>query len=125
LVVLRRSLTVLLGLTLGDYLLWNWSLHGSLNGERDVLALVSGLTLPPLILACMWMLTMSVARLIARSTSRPRPAMSSGRAVAEPDQEGQGRGSAPAPDPPHGDAPAPAVGSAAQPAVPASEKLAA
>jgi hypothetical protein len=32
------------GLTLGDYLLWNWSL----TNNHDVPALVSGLTLPPL-----------------------------------------------------------------------------
>ena len=40
------------GSPLGDYLLWNWSL----NGNHDVLALVSGLTLPPLALACLWLL---------------------------------------------------------------------
>lgn len=52
-----------IGLTVGDYLLWNWSL----NGNHDALALVSGLTLPPLAVACLWLLTMSVARLLARS----------------------------------------------------------
>ena len=40
----RRPLVFVSGLTVGDYLLWNWSL----NGNHDVLALVSGLTLPPL-----------------------------------------------------------------------------
>jgi hypothetical protein len=56
-----------IGLTVGDYLLWNWSL----NGNHDVLALVSGLTLPPLAVACVWLLAMSVARLIASSARRP------------------------------------------------------
>jgi len=55
------------GLTVGDYLLWNWSL----NGNHDVLALISGLTLPPLAVACVWLLAMSVARLIAATALRP------------------------------------------------------
>lgn len=64
------------GLTVGDYLLWNWSL----NGNHDVLALVSGLTLPPLAVACLWLLAMSVARLIARSARSPAwRAMRTGR----------------------------------------------
>jgi len=63
---------VLIGLTLADYLLWNWSLNGSLSGNRDVLALVSGLTLPPLAIACLWLLALNAARLIARSTRRSR-----------------------------------------------------
>jgi len=46
------------GLALGDYLLWNWSL----NANHDVLALISGLTLPPLVLALVWMLALSVMR---------------------------------------------------------------
>jgi hypothetical protein len=55
------------GLTVGDYLLWSWSL----GGNHEVLALVSGLTLPPLAVACLWLLVLSLARLIARSTRRP------------------------------------------------------
>jgi hypothetical protein len=65
--VSHRPLVFVSGLTVGDYLLWNWSL----NGNHDVLALVSGLTLPPLAVAALWLLTMSVARLIARSARRP------------------------------------------------------
>ncbi|MGP0103737.1 MAG: hypothetical protein ACLPUT_19220 [Solirubrobacteraceae bacterium] len=67
----HRPLVFVTGLAVGDYLLWNWSL----NGNHDVLALVSGLTLPPLAVAWLWLLAMSVARLIARSARR-----SSGRA---------------------------------------------
>jgi len=55
------------GLTVADYLLWNWSL----NSNHDVLALVSGLTLPPLAVASLWLLSLTVARLIARSAKRP------------------------------------------------------
>jgi hypothetical protein len=51
------------GLTIGDYLLWNWSL----NGNHDVLALVSGLTLPPLAIVVLWLLAVTVARLLART----------------------------------------------------------
>lgn len=56
------------GLTLGDYLLWNWSLSGS----HDALALVSGLTLPALSIAWVWLLALSVARLIASYGRRSR-----------------------------------------------------
>ncbi len=52
------------GLTIGDYLLWNWSL----NANHDVLALVSGLTLPPLAIACAWLIALTVMRLLARTT---------------------------------------------------------
>lgn len=59
-----RPLVLVSGLTFGDYLLWNWSL----NGNHDVIALVSGLTLPPLALAFLWLLALSFARLLARTT---------------------------------------------------------
>lgn len=66
-----RPLVFVSGLTLGDYLLWNWSL----NGNHDVIALVSGLTLPPLALAFLWLLALSVGRLLAFTTrSRDRRA---------------------------------------------------
>jgi hypothetical protein len=58
-----RPLAFVSGLTLGDYLLWNWSL----NANHDVLALVSGLTLPALALAFAWILAVTVIRLIGRS----------------------------------------------------------
>lgn len=60
----RRPLVFVLGLTVGDYLLWNWSL----NGNHDVIALVSGLTLPPLALSAIWMLAVSAARIVSRLT---------------------------------------------------------
>ncbi len=72
----HRPLVFVSGLTVGDYLLWNWSL----NSNHDVLALVSGLTLPPLAVAALWLLALSLARLIARS--RSRPSRSSSHAIA-------------------------------------------
>jgi hypothetical protein len=56
------------GLTLADYLLWNWSI----GGGHDVLAVVSGLSLVPLVLASAWLLVLSVTRLIAGGARRPR-----------------------------------------------------
>ena len=55
-------------LALGDYLLWNWSL----SANHDVLALVSGMTLIPLLIALAWLVVLAVARLIARTAQRPR-----------------------------------------------------
>jgi len=55
------------GLTFGDYLVWHWSL----NSNHDVIASVSGLTLPPLGVACMWLLVLSAMRVLARHGRRP------------------------------------------------------
>jgi predicted lipid-binding transport protein (Tim44 family) len=73
-----RPLAFVSGLTLGDYLLWNWSL----NANHDVLALVSGLTLPPLALACAWMVALTLIRLLGVTTWRSARAPASGRARA-------------------------------------------
>jgi hypothetical protein len=70
--VSHRPLAIVTGLTIGDYLLWNWSL----NANHGVLALVSGLTLPPLTLAFLWLVALTLARLVARgsrSRARARP----------------------------------------------------
>jgi hypothetical protein len=72
--VSHRPLVLVFGLTVGDYLLWNWSL----GANHDVLALVSGLTLPPLAVACLWLLALSLARLLARMTRR-QPAVADER----------------------------------------------
>jgi hypothetical protein len=58
---------VVSALTVGDYLLWNWSL----NANHAAIALVSGLTLPPLGLATLWLAAVLVARLLARTARRP------------------------------------------------------
>jgi hypothetical protein len=82
--VSRRPLAIVSGLAIGDYLLWNWSL----NHHRDVLALVSGLTLPPLALACLWLLALNLALLLARTTrrsqARPDVAARAGRDPRRP-----------------------------------------
>ena len=70
----RRPLVFVLGLTIGDYLLWNWSL----NGNHDALALASGLTLPPLALVAFWLLAVTAARILGRLT-RGVPARPAGR----------------------------------------------
>jgi hypothetical protein len=63
-----RPLVLVPGLTVGDYLLWNWSL----NGNHDVLALIAGLTLPPLAVASLWLLALGLAGLIATVLERSR-----------------------------------------------------
>lgn len=63
----QRPLLPVAGITIADYLLWHWSL----NSGHEVLALISGLTLPPLGLACIWLFALSAARVIAGRTRRP------------------------------------------------------
>ena len=64
----HRPLVFVFGLTVGDYLLWNWSL----NHNHDAIALVAGLTLPPLAVAFLWLGALSVARLLAMTASGRR-----------------------------------------------------
>ena len=67
-----RPLVVVCALTAGDFLLWNWSL----SANQAVLALVSGLTLPPLAAASVLLLVLTAARLASRVTLLTvRPAM--------------------------------------------------
>jgi hypothetical protein len=65
--VARRPLVFVLALTAGDYLVWNWSL----NGNHDVIALASGLSLPPLALASLWLLAVAAMRLLGAAAWRP------------------------------------------------------
>jgi hypothetical protein len=58
-----RRLALVCGLTLADYLLWN----SSLSGNHEVVALVSGLTLPFLLLASTVLVALTLARLISGS----------------------------------------------------------
>jgi hypothetical protein len=75
-----KPLALFSGLTASDYLLWNWSL----NGNHDVLALVSGLTLPPLSVACLWLLATGIARLLGSARrSRTAHARAAQRASAK------------------------------------------
>ena len=74
----HRPLAIVTGLTIGDYLLWNWSL----NANHDVLALVSGLTLPPLTIALLWLIALTAARLIARARAPMRARARGGERAA-------------------------------------------
>jgi hypothetical protein len=86
--VSRRPLVYLIGLTVGDYLLWNWSL----NSNHDVIALASGLTLPPLALMLLGLLAVGIAKLVAHTARRPA-ARRNGNAAA-PTHPAKARGAA-------------------------------
>ncbi len=64
----HRPLAVVSVLALGDYLLWNWSL----GANHDVVALVAGMTLIPLLIAFAWLVLVAAARLIGRVAPRPK-----------------------------------------------------
>jgi len=65
------------GLTACDYLLWSWSS----SGNHATLALISGLTLPPLAALCAWQLLLTVGRVIA-GHARRSPVAAATRASA-------------------------------------------
>jgi len=65
---IRRRLAGVTLLALCDYLLWNWSL----GAGHDIVALVAGVTLVPLLIAFAWLLVLGVARLLAEIARRPR-----------------------------------------------------
>jgi hypothetical protein len=73
----RRPLAIVFVLAVGDYLLWNWSLGGS----HDVLALISGLTLVLLVIALLWLVALSGARLLARIAQRQPARQTAGTAA--------------------------------------------
>jgi hypothetical protein len=115
--VSHRPLAIVSGLTIGDYLLWNWSL----NANHDVLSLISGLTLPPLVIAFLWLFARTVARLIARST-RPLIQRSHESADASADRR---RSAAAPPATPAALEPSPSLPSSGAAASGSSRKLAA
>ncbi len=63
-----RSLAVVSVLALGDYLLWNWSL----GANHDVVALVAGMILIPLLIAVAWLVVVAIVRLLARAAKLPK-----------------------------------------------------
>ncbi len=82
----RWPLVTVPALTLGDLLLWHWSLAA----HHEVLALASGLSLPALAIASVCLAAIAVVRLVARGVrvplglvSRARPGRASTAAVAE------------------------------------------
>lgn len=66
--MLYRSVAIVGSLLAGDYLLWNWSLAGN----HGSVAIFSGLSMPLLLLALVWLIVRSIARLV--STQRVRSA---------------------------------------------------
>jgi hypothetical protein len=75
---LRRPLAVVSLLALADYLLWNWSL----GRNHDILALVAGLTLVPLLIAFAWLLVKGTTGLIADAARRSRTRLATRTATA-------------------------------------------
>jgi hypothetical protein len=75
LIVSRRPLVIVPALTLGDLLLWHWSLAA----HHEILALVSGLSLPPLVVASMWLVALACVQLLARGVRVPLARVSRGR----------------------------------------------
>jgi hypothetical protein len=55
-----RALVLLLALTMGDYLLWDWSIADG----HDILSLVAGLTLIPLATVSLGQLVLTCGRLL-------------------------------------------------------------
>ena len=88
-----RPLVIVVVLAGGDYLLWNWSL----SHNHDIIALVAGMTLPPLLIALARLVVVGSGRLIADTARRWRAgalglgAVRPGRPVAEATSAGGSR----------------------------------
>lgn len=80
--VSTRPLVCVTGLTVGDYLLWNWSL----GAGHVTLALIAGFTILPLAAASAVLLAVSLALVLARSTLAVTPGrrVRRGRASVHP-----------------------------------------
>lgn len=75
--VSHKPLALVAALTGADFLLWNVAL-----GANDtILALIAGLTLPPLVAACALMLVLTAARLVSRVRAPGMPALPRQRAT--------------------------------------------
>ena len=74
----RATLVTVPVLTFGDLLLWHWSLAGG----HDVLALVSGLTFLPLLVASIWLLAITLVRVLARGARLPFARLSRGHGAS-------------------------------------------
>jgi hypothetical protein len=71
-----RALAFLLSLTVGDYLLWQWSIAGG----HDILSLLAGCTLVPLAAVSVWRLVLTGAGLLSRAVGRSTATTSAARA---------------------------------------------
>jgi uncharacterized SAM-binding protein YcdF (DUF218 family) len=81
-------LAIVLLLSVVNYGLWNWSL----GAGHDLIALVAGLALIPLLIALAWLLLVSVTR-FAGDTARRLRASAAARADASPTLRGRTKGS--------------------------------
>jgi hypothetical protein len=84
--VLHRPLALVCVLGAGDYLLWDWSL----GGDHYTVALIAGLTLPPIAIAFAWLLVVNVTRLLTGGVRRPRARSSSRAGAGEPTDSADG-----------------------------------
>ncbi len=66
--MLYRPLALVAVLGGGDYLLWDWSL----GGDHYTVAVISGLTLPPLAIALVWLGVVNLTRLLTDGARRGR-----------------------------------------------------
>ncbi|HEY5261269.1 MAG TPA: hypothetical protein VIJ33_04100 [Solirubrobacteraceae bacterium] len=85
-----RALLLLLVLTAGDYLLWQWSIAGS----HDILSLLAGFTLVPLVAVSAWRLALAGAGMLSYALGRPSAGARAARAAREAEAARQ-----PPPDP--------------------------
>ncbi len=74
-----RALLFLLALTAGDYLLWKWSIAGS----HDVLSLLAGCTLVPLLAISAYRLVLAGASLLSWAARRSSTGARARRASGE------------------------------------------
>ncbi len=74
-----RVLLLLLVLTAGDYLLWQWSI----TGAHDILSLLAGFTLVPLAAVSAGRLVLTGAQLASRVVGRPFATARGARALRE------------------------------------------
>jgi hypothetical protein len=74
-----RALLFLLALTAGDYLLWKWSIAGS----HDILSLLAGCTLVPLLAISAYRLVLAAAGLLSRTARHSSRSARAKRASSE------------------------------------------
>ena len=87
-----RVLVLLLALTAGDYLLWDWSIAGG----HDILSLVAGLTLLPLAAVSLGGLVIMGGRLMRLLLGRPSGPSRAAQAARAADARERARRNEPA-----------------------------
>jgi hypothetical protein len=85
--VLLRPLAVILALLGVDYLLWDWSL----SANHGAVAVAAGLTLPPLVVALLWLILRVAWRGLGRAARRHVRVTASRADVSRPDNRASPR----------------------------------